>query len=107
MTEAGGNPIEGYQGGQYAEALASAMAGLADMFESVTDSAKSSAGHDDVKAGYEAFKERHLQDFIDVQEHGLALANNIQSGAGKIAENDLESAEQYDTPWDPPKPING
>ncbi|GAB2519609.1 hypothetical protein [Nocardiopsis aegyptia] len=84
MTEAGGNPIEGMEGGEYAETLASAMAGLADMFEFITDDAAGSAGHEDVAAGYRAFNERHTRDFIDVQAHGMQLADNIQEGAGQI-----------------------
>lgn len=106
MTEAGGNPIELMQGGVYAETLASSMAGLADMFELLVDDAAGSAGNDDVAAGYRALKERHSQDFIDVQAHGLQLAENIQAGARNIALNDVESADEYDTAWDLPRPIN-
>ncbi|MFI6578087.1 hypothetical protein ACIBFB_20040 [Nocardiopsis sp. NPDC050513] len=106
MTEAGGNPIDGLQGGERAEALATAMAGIADMFEFLTDDAAGSAGHDDVSAGYRALKERHSQDFVDIQAHGIQLANNIQAGAGEIALNDVESAESYETPWDFGRDIN-
>jgi hypothetical protein len=106
MAEAGGNPIEGMQGGEYAETLASAMAGLADMFDLVVDDAGSSAGNDDVAAGYRALKERHSQGFIDVQAHGLQLAENVQAGASGIALNDVESAEEYDTAWDLPRSVN-
>ncbi len=107
----GGNPNEGLQDGQNAEALASAMAGLADMFDLVVEDAVSVAGEDDVEAAYRAFKERHFQDFLDVQEHGLQLADNIQAGASEIALNDLENAEEFagttsDTPAYPNRPVN-
>lgn len=43
-NEAGGNPIEGMQGGEYAETLAAAMAGLADGFDLLMEDADSAAG---------------------------------------------------------------
>ncbi|KOX11231.1 hypothetical protein [Nocardiopsis sp. NRRL B-16309] len=106
MTEAGANPIEAMEGGEYAETLAAAMAGLADMFDLLMENTESAAGHEDVIAGFRKYKEEYAQDLIDVQEHGLGLANNIQAGAGRVAENDLESAEELRSPWESHRDIN-
>ncbi|MCY9786317.1 hypothetical protein KIK06_20700 [Nocardiopsis sp. EMB25] len=105
-TEAGANPIEAMEGGEYAETLAAAMAGLADMFDLLMEDAEAAAGHTDVVAGFRTFKEEFAQDLIDVQEHGLSLANNIQAGASEIARNDLEGAEDYNSAWDARLEIN-
>ena len=98
--EAGGNPIEGYQGGELAAALAESMAGLADMFDLIMEDAETVARRDEVSSALAAYKEEYSQAIIDVQRHGLQLAENIQAGAGEIAKNDLESADDYQTPWD-------
>ncbi|NYH52437.1 hypothetical protein HNR06_002026 [Nocardiopsis arvandica] len=105
-TEAGGNPIEGMQGGEYAETLAAAMAGLADAFDLLMEDARGAAGHDDVRAGFGTFKEDTAQALIDVQALGLALADNVQSGAAEIARNDLDSSEGFDHPWESHRDIN-
>ncbi|WP_159944733.1 MULTISPECIES: hypothetical protein [unclassified Nocardiopsis] len=105
-NEAGGNPIEGMQGGEYAETLASAMAGIADAFDILLDDAGRASGHDDVRAGFTAFKEDAAQALIDVQALGLALADNVQAGAGEIARNDLDSSEGFDHPWESHRDIN-
>ena len=96
----GANPIEAMQGGEYAEALATAMAGLADMFDMLVDDAATDAGHDDVASGFRSFKENHSQDFIDVQNHGLDIADHIQDGAAHTAETDVESQEDFERPWE-------
>ncbi|WP_028648830.1 hypothetical protein [Nocardiopsis sp. CNT312] len=106
MTEAGGNPIEGMQGGEYAETLAAAMAGLADTFDLLMEDAVSAAGHEDVRAGFNAFKEEAGQSLIDVQALGLTLADNVQAGASEIARNDLESSEGFGHPWESHRDIN-
>lgn len=106
MTEAGGNPIEGMQGGEYAETLASAMAGIADMFDLLMEDAKTASGNPDVSLGFGLFKNDMYPLFQDVQEHGLQLADNIQAGAGKIALNDVETAQEYTTPWESHRDIN-
>lgn len=98
--EAGGNPIEGYQGGELAGALAESMAGLADMFDLVMEDAETVAQRDVVSSALAAYKEEHSQAIIDAQEHGLQLADNIQAGAGEIAETDWDSSDDFKTPWD-------
>ena len=98
--EAGANPIEALEGGELAEALAESMAGLADMFDLIMEDAESVANRDEVKAALRTFKEEHSSAIVDVQEHGLRLASNIQVGAGRVAENDLQAASEYETPWD-------
>ncbi|WP_017569576.1 hypothetical protein [Nocardiopsis halotolerans] len=105
-TEAGGNPIEGMEGGEYAETLAAAMAGLADAFDLLMEDAESMSGHEDVRAGFSAFKEENAQALIDIQALGLTLANNVQAGAGEIARNDLDSSEDFDHPWESHRDIN-
>ncbi|WP_306366081.1 hypothetical protein [Nocardiopsis sp. CC223A] len=90
----GANPNEARQGGEDAEALATAMAGLADAFDLTVDDAIRVAGEEDVEAGWRSFRENHLQGFVDVQGHGLQLADNIQAGASEIALNDLDSSEE-------------
>lgn len=98
--EAGGNPIEGYQGGELASALAESMAGLADMFDLIMEDAETVAQWSEVSAALAAYKDEYRQAIIDAQEHGLQLANNIQEGSKKIAENDWESADDFKSPWD-------
>ncbi|MFI6575641.1 hypothetical protein ACIBFB_07550 [Nocardiopsis sp. NPDC050513] len=105
-TEAGGNTIEAMEGGEYAETLAAAMAGLADTFDILMEDAESASGHEDVRAGFRALREEAAQALIDVQEHGLSLADNIQAGSGRIAVNDLDSARDYDHPWESHRDIN-
>ncbi|WP_017610727.1 hypothetical protein [Nocardiopsis xinjiangensis] len=105
-NEAGGNPIEGMQGGEYAETLAAAMAGLADGFDLLMEDAESAAGNEDVRAGFRTFKEEASQSLIDVQEHGMTLAHNVQAGAGEIAQNDLDNAEGFEHPWQALEDIN-
>ena len=98
--EAGGNPIEGYQGGELASALAESMAGLADMFDLIMEDAETVAQWSEVSAALAMYKEEYSQVIIDAQEHGLQLAENIQEGSRGLAENDLESADDFKTPWD-------
>ncbi|WP_285733529.1 hypothetical protein [Nocardiopsis sp. ATB16-24] len=105
-NEAGANPIEAMQGGEYAETLASAMAGIADMFDLIMEDAKTASGHPNVALGFGLFKNDMQPIFQEVQDHGLQLAENIQAGAGETALNDLESAEEYDTPWEFHRDIN-
>ncbi|WDZ91299.1 hypothetical protein [Nocardiopsis sp. HUAS JQ3] len=105
-NEAGGNPIEGMRGGEYAETLAAAMAGLADAFDLLMEDAESASGHDDVRAGFSTFKENTAQALIDVQALGLTLADNVQAGAAEIAQNDLDSSEDFDHPWESHRDIN-
>jgi hypothetical protein len=98
--EAGANPIEALEGGELAEALAEAMAGLADMFDLIMEDAETVAQRDEVSSALRAYKEEYAPALVEVQEHGLQLANNIQAGASETALNDLEAAEEYSTPWD-------
>ncbi|MEV2278394.1 hypothetical protein AB0I72_22680 [Nocardiopsis sp. NPDC049922] len=105
-SEAGANPIEAMEGGEYAQTLAAAMAGLADMFDLLMEDAEAGAGHSDVMAGFRKYRDEYGQDIVDVQQHGLSLADNIQAGASEVARNDLESAEEYDTPWESHRDIN-
>lgn len=98
--ESGGNPIEGYEGAELAEALAESMAGLADMFDLIMEDAETVATRDEVSSALRAYKEEYGPALIEVQEHGLQLAENIQAGASEIARNDHEAAGDYDTPWD-------
>ncbi|WP_017569956.1 hypothetical protein [Nocardiopsis halotolerans] len=98
--EAGANPIEALEGGQLAEALAEAMAGLADMFDLIMEDAETVAHEDGVESALRSYKEEYAPTIVEVQEHGLQLANNIQAGASETALNDLEAAETYNTPWD-------
>lgn len=105
MSESGANPIEAMEGGEYAEALAAAMAGLADAFDILLGDAVSACGHQDVRTGFTTFREEADQALIDLQEHGLALANNIQAGAGEVARNDLDSAEDFH-PWESHRDLN-
>lgn len=48
--EAGANPIEALQGGELAETLAEAMAGLADMFDLIMEDAETVAQRDEVSS---------------------------------------------------------
>ncbi|MET9709954.1 hypothetical protein ACFW3Z_18505 [Nocardiopsis alba] len=105
MSEAGANPIEAMQGGEYAETLAAAMAGLADAFDILMGDAANASVHEDVKAGLQKFRDEADQSLIDLQQHGLALANNIQAGAGETAQNDLESSDGFH-PWEAHRDIN-
>lgn len=95
----GANPIEAQQGGELAETLASAMAGIADMYDQLLDDARARTKNSDVANGFNLFKNATYQSFIDVQEHGLALANNIQDGAGSIAQQDWESSQDFSETW--------
>lgn len=98
--EAGANPIEALEGGELAETLAEAMAGLADMFDLVMEDAETVAQREEVSSALRAYKEEYSPAIVEAQEHGLQLANNIQAGASQTALNDLEAAQEYDTPWD-------
>lgn len=98
--ESGGNPIEGFEGAELAAALAESMAGLADMFDLIMEDAETVAHRDEVSSALRAYKEEYGPALIEVQEHGLQLAENIQAGASEIARNDQEAAERYETPWD-------
>ena len=104
-NESGANPIEAMEGGEYAETLAAAMAGLADAFDLLLGDAVGACGHDDVRSGFNKFREEADQALIDLQEHGLALANNIQAGAGEVARNDLDSSEGFH-PWQSHRDLN-
>ncbi|MES0835715.1 hypothetical protein [Nocardiopsis tropica] len=99
-SETGGNPIEGYEGAQLAEALAESMAGLADMFDLIMEDAETVAQRDEVSSALRAYKDEYGPAIVEVQEHGLQLAENIQAGASEISRNDQESAGDYKTPWD-------
>ncbi len=98
--EAGGNPIEGYEGAELAGALAESMAGLADMFELIMEDAETVVHRDEISSALRVYREEYGPALVEVQEHGLQLAENIQAGASEIALNDHESAEDYNTPWD-------
>lgn len=95
----GANPIEAKQGGELAETLAGAMAGIADMYDQLLDDARARTKESDVANGFNLFKNSTYQSFIDVQEHGLALANNIQEGAGRIAQEDWENSQNFSETW--------
>ncbi|MFJ9555495.1 hypothetical protein ACIRPH_16895 [Nocardiopsis sp. NPDC101807] len=105
-TEAGANPIEAQQGGELAETLAEAMAGIADMYDHLLDDARARTKNSDVSNGFNVFKNSTYQSFIDVQNHGIQVANNIQSGAGSIAEADWENAEDFSQTWHGHRDIN-
>lgn len=71
MAEAGGNPIEAYEGGELAESLAEAMAGIADMYDHLLDDARPKTKYQEVSNGFNLFKNSTYQSFIDVQNHGI------------------------------------
>ncbi|MEY9215023.1 hypothetical protein NI17_016935 [Thermobifida halotolerans] len=98
--EAGGNPIEGYEGAELAEALAESMAGLADMFDLIMEDAETVVRRDEISAALRVYREEYGPALVEVQEHGLQLAENIKAGASEIALNDYEAAENYSTPWE-------
>ncbi|NKZ01663.1 hypothetical protein [Nocardiopsis alborubida] len=104
--EAGANPIEAMKGGELAETLADAMAGIADMYDFLLDEARSKTSNPDIANGFNLFKNSTHQSFLDVQNHGLQLANNIQSGAGSIAQEDWKSAENFSDTWSSHRDIN-
>ncbi|MDE3723308.1 hypothetical protein PWG71_18095 [Nocardiopsis sp. N85] len=93
----GANPNEARQGGEDAEALATAMAGLTGAFELTIDDAIRVAGEEEVKAGWRSFHECHLQGLVEVQGHGPQLADDVQAGAGEIVLNDPEGSEELST----------
>lgn len=97
--ETGANPIEAMQGGELAETLANAMAGIADMYDQLLDDARARTENSDVSNGFNVFKNSTYQSFIDVQTHGLALANNIQDGAGTVAQEDWEISQDFSETW--------
>ncbi|WP_150250413.1 hypothetical protein [Nocardiopsis deserti] len=68
--EAGANPIEALEGGELAEALAEAMAGLADMFDLIMEDAETVAQRDEVSSALRAYKEEYAPTLVEVQEHG-------------------------------------
>lgn len=62
---------------------------------------ENAAGHEDVGAGFSTFEEEASQSLIDVREHGLTSANNVQVGAWQIAQNDLDGSEGLGRPGFP------
>lgn len=100
MTDGvGANPIEAQQGGERAETLANAMAGIADMYDELCDDARARTHNSDIANGFNLFKNSTYQTFIDVQEHGVAIADRIQEGAGSIAQEDWENSQNFQETW--------
>ncbi|MFD3684050.1 hypothetical protein ACFWTE_04390 [Nocardiopsis sp. NPDC058631] len=102
----GANPIEAQQGGELAETLAQAMAGIADMYDFLLDEARAKTKNTDASNGFNVFKNLTYQSFIDVQTHGIQISNNIQSGAGSIAETDWKNSEDFSQAWNGHRDIN-
>ncbi|CAM3727333.1 hypothetical protein NORO109296_04880 [Nocardiopsis rhodophaea] len=97
--EVGVNVVKGKSKGEAAEMLAEAMVGLADTFEAMLEDIRAPAAEAPVRMGYDKFREDTSVFLGELQNHGLQLADNIQSGASAAAKNDYESSEDFDDPW--------
>ncbi|MBB6170601.1 hypothetical protein HNR23_000661 [Nocardiopsis mwathae] len=97
--EVGVNVVKGKSKGEAAEMLAEAMVGLTDTFESMLEDIRSPAAEVPVRLGYDKFREDTSVFLGELQNHGLQLSENIQSGASAAAKNDYDSSEDFDSPW--------
>lgn len=88
-----------FSAGLDAEAMANAMAGLSDTFESLVDEASSNAHHPGIKSGFTTFMNSYGESISKVEENGLTIADNIQEGVRDIAENDAQNSDDYGAAW--------
>lgn len=102
--EVGANTWAAASKGEQAEALAEAMVGLEETFEGLMDDLKDKA--DWLTYGYQQFKSNLQPDIRTIQEEGMRLADNIQSGASEIARNDHESGEGFQGAWEQMPDVN-
>ncbi|MGW9554184.1 hypothetical protein ACWGSK_06705 [Nocardiopsis sp. NPDC055551] len=102
----GVNPFKAHEDAEFSESLAEAMIGLVEVFEDLISDAKEQSGNTQVGIGYERFKEDHIEFIEKVREHGLQIADNVQSGAKESAQTDWEAAEEFEHPWELARDIN-
>lgn len=95
--ETGANTWAAMEQGAHAEAMAEAMVGLEETFTLLMDDLATYTGW--IASGYVYFKEELQPEVHQVQQNGIALANNIQSGASEIAKNDQDSGDGFTEAW--------
>ncbi|MEC3895369.1 hypothetical protein GTW20_10325 [Nocardiopsis alba] len=105
MDELSANPEEGFLKGNEAEILAEAMVGLEDTFELLMNEAVGKTGSL-IGTAYISFRNNVQPTIRTVQENGLALANDIQSGSAQIAKEDYEASEVYNGAWNEMPEVN-
>lgn len=95
--EVGANTWAAADKGAQAEAMAEAMVGLEETFSALMDDLAGKAGW--IGSGYLHFKYDLEPEIHTVQQNGISLANGIQAGASKIAENDSDAGGGFTESW--------
>ena len=102
--EVGANTWAAAEKGAQAEAMAESMVGLEETFSALMDDLARQAGW--ISSGYLNFKYDLEPEIHTVQQNGISLANGIQAGASKIAENDYDSGDGFTEAWSNMPPVN-
>ncbi|RNL82521.1 hypothetical protein [Halostreptopolyspora alba] len=97
--EAGGDVSEISPKAREAARLADAMSGLRTDFEDVIGEAMTAAGEQECIKGYIDFREKYLDDVIEVENHGMRFAENIDAAGAEIGEVDRDSTDGFDGAW--------
>jgi hypothetical protein len=97
--EAGGDVSEISPKAKEAAQLADAMSGLKIDFEDVIGEALAAAGERECIKGYIDFREKYLDDVIEVENHGMQFAENIDSAGAAIGEVDRDSTDDFGGAW--------
>ena len=96
-NELGVNVHDAYGAGVNAEDYASAFHGLHADFNDILDAADNACADEPEVTGWSAYGAEQTDAIAKVEDHGVALAENIQGGAADVGNTDSQAAETYET----------
>lgn len=105
LDEVSVNTWAGMTRAQEAEAMAEAMAGLADTFELLMGEAIDKAGWM-LRPGFYTFERENADDIKTLQDNGMELAKGIQYGVANVVDTDYEAEETFQGSWNDIPEVN-